>query len=128
MEIEQKSIRVAATNYIPHSEWHKIGLISSVLAKFSQSPPRMASKLSSRVLLLICFLATLSQYSAHEPNETATTTAHGEELVHRIKRFLIFNNGGLVKVLPSSRLHNYYIVTLKLICAVNLSPRMCWAS
>lgn len=128
MEIEQKSIRVAATNYIPHPEWHKIRIISSVLAKFSQSSLRMASKLSSRVLLLICFLGTLSQNSAHEPNETATTTAPGEEFVHRIKRFLIFNNGGLVKVLPSSHWHNYYIVTLKLICAVNLFPRMCWAS
>lgn len=62
--------------------------------------------LTTVLVILICVLSIITlqlhTVQAEGLNGTRTTTTAGEvekeELVHRIKRFLIFNNGGLVKV------------------------------
>lgn len=51
--------------------------------------------------IYVLFLSNVAigESLAEEPIVAAAASNSSDELVHRIKRFLIFNNGGLVKVL-----------------------------
>lgn len=51
------------------------------------------------ILSAICVLSLCDQYFvAAQTEDFPAGAGGGDELVHRMKRFLIFNNGGLVKV------------------------------